>query len=115
MSKERPFEDITPVSNIKVGYFEKEEYLKIIDRQAKQIDNFAYTVTALQTRIELLEKRQKRPQGDFTIDELKKWLYEIVFNNYYNDFGRNCLEIINRLDGFERFVADMREKEANDE
>ena len=57
----------------------------------------------------------ERPQGEYTIDEFKKWLYEIVFNNYYNDFGKNCLEIINRLDGFERFVADMREKEANDE
>lgn len=58
---------------------------------------------------------EERPQGEYTIDELKKWLYEIVFNNYYNDFGKNCLEIIYRLDGFERFVADMREKEANDE
>ena len=35
MSKERPFENIIPVPNIKVGYFEKEEYLKIIDRQEK--------------------------------------------------------------------------------
>ena len=56
----------------------------------------------------------ERPQGDFTIDELRTWLYEIAFNND-NDFGLDCLEIIDRLDGFERFVADMREKEANDE
>lgn len=66
MSKERPFEDITPVPNIKVGYFEKQAYLKIIDRQAEQIDTFAHTIMALQTRIDTLEKNQ-RPQG--------KWLY----------------------------------------
>ena len=48
-----------------------------------------------------------RPQGDFTIDELRMWLCEIAFNND-NDFGLDCLEIIDRLDGFERFVADMR-------
>ena len=63
MSKERPFEDIIPVPNIKVGYFEKEEYLKIIDRQEKQIEAFAYQIMALQSRIEILEKSQ-RPQGE---------------------------------------------------
>lgn len=64
MSKERPFEDITPVPNIKVGYFEKEEYLKIIDRQEKQIETSAYQIMALQSRIEILEKNQ-RPQGEW--------------------------------------------------
>lgn len=64
MSKERPFEDITPVPNIKVGYHEKEAYLEIIDRQAKQIDNFAYTIMALQSRIDILEKN-KRTQDEW--------------------------------------------------
>lgn len=64
MSKERPFEGITPVPNIKVGYFEKEAYLKIIDNQAKQIDSFAYQIMALQSRIDILEK-SKRPQGEW--------------------------------------------------
>ena len=64
MSKERPFEDITPVPNIKVGYFEKEEYLKIIDRQEKQIETFAYQIMTLQSRIEILGKSQ-RPQGEW--------------------------------------------------
>jgi rubrerythrin len=66
MSKERPFEDITPVPNIKVGYLEKKEYLKIIDEQAKQIDSFAYTIMALQSRIDILEKNQ-RSQGEWII------------------------------------------------
>lgn len=64
MSKERPFEDITPVPNIKVGYFEKEAYLEIIDRQAKQIESFADQIMVLQSRIDTLEKSQ-RPQGEW--------------------------------------------------
>ena len=52
MSKERPFENIIPVPNIKVGYFEKEEYLKIIDRQEKQIESFAEQIMALQSRVD---------------------------------------------------------------
>lgn len=51
--------------------------------------------------------------GEFTVDELEKWLYEIADNNN-NDFGKDCLEIVGRLDGFENFVADMR-KEAENE
>ena len=64
MSKERPFENITPVQNIKVGYFEKEEYLKIIDRQEKQIDSFAYQIRALQSGIDFLEKENKKLRGE---------------------------------------------------
>lgn len=59
MNNERPFENITPVPNIKVGYFEKEEYLKIIDRQEKQIQSNAWTILALQSRIEILEKSKR--------------------------------------------------------
>ena len=62
MNNERPFENIDPVPNIKVGYFEKEEYLKIIDRQEKQIQSLAWKILALQSSIEILEK-WKRPQG----------------------------------------------------
>ena len=62
MSKERPFEDIIPVSNIKVGNFEKEAYLEVIDRQEKQIKTFTDTILVLQSRIDTLEKNQ-RPQG----------------------------------------------------
>ena len=46
----------------------------------------------------------------FTIDELRMWLYAIAQNND-NDFGKDCLEIVGRLDGFKRFVADARGKE----
>lgn len=59
MSKERPFEGIIPVQNIRVGYFEKEEYLSVIDRQEKQIEAQAYQIKALQSRIEILEKAEK--------------------------------------------------------
>ena len=64
MSKERPFEGITPVPNIKVGYFEKEAYLEIIDRKEKQIEAFADQIRALQSRIDILEKSQ-RPHGEW--------------------------------------------------
>ena len=59
-------------------------------------------------------KTEERPQGEFTIDELIKWLNEIVFYNSKNDLGQACLEIIGRLDGFEKFVADMRKEAQND-
>lgn len=73
MNNERSFENIIPVPNIKVGYFEKEEYLKIIDRQEKQIESSAYQIMALQSRIEMLEKNQ-RPQGELANEVWK--LYE---------------------------------------
>ena len=67
MNNERPFENIIPVQNIKVGYFEKEEYLKIIDRQEKQIQSFAWKILALQSRIEILEKN-KKTKGEWIRD-----------------------------------------------
>ena len=50
----------------------------------------------------------ERSQGEFTRKELESWLYQIAFNNTDNELSRYCEEIISRLDGFERFVADMR-------
>lgn len=66
-----------------------------------------------QVGYEMAKAKFERPQGGFTIDELKLWLYEIVSNND-NEFGTDCLEIIDRLDGFLNFVSDMR-KEAKGE
>lgn len=57
--------------------------------------------------------KPERPQRGFTIDELKLWLYEIADNNN-NDFGNDCLEIVDRLDGFWNFVTDMRKEAEND-
>ena len=45
----------------------------------------------------------------FTRDELEHWLYAIKMNNLDTDFDRYITEIINRLDGFERFVIEKRE------
>ena len=45
----------------------------------------------------------------FTREELVKWLWKIVHNNSDNDFGKWCEELIDRLDGFERFVVETRE------
>lgn len=64
MSEVRPFENIIPVPNIKVGYFEKEEYLKIIDRQEKQINSFAEQIMALQSRVDFLTEENKKLRGD---------------------------------------------------
>ena len=116
MSKERPFEDISPVPNIKVGYFEKEAYLKIIDRQEKQIEEFGYSILALQSRIETLEKIQ-RPQGE--------WIYDKSIPNWVcsecgavpSDWGgtTNSKYTVTRINRFCRLCgADMR-KEAEHE
>lgn len=47
--------------------------------------------------------------GKFTLDELVAWLKEII-NHNDSIFGQTCSEIIDRLDGFENFVADMRKE-----
>lgn len=44
----------------------------------------------------------------FTLEELKSWLYANAMNNIGNGYGGFVEEIINRLDGFQRFVADRR-------
>lgn len=54
------------------------------------------------------EGKNERPQCEFTRNELKSWLYRIASNNLDNELGRSCEEIICRLNGFERFVSDMR-------
>lgn len=58
----------------------------------------------------LRELREKA----YTREELKAWLYEIALNNCGNSLEWACVELISRLDGFERFVEDKR-KEANNE
>lgn len=48
------------------------------------------------------------PEGYFTIEELRSWLYQIAINNTPSDFEKDVVEIIQRLDGFERFVKERR-------
>lgn len=50
----------------------------------------------------------------FSREELEAWLYAIAINNLDGlerdkIFADDCKEIIDRLDGFERFVKDRRE------
>lgn len=54
------------------------------------------------------------PEGNFTIDELRAWLYEIAFNNIPSEFEKHVVEIIQRLDGFERFCRDRRGGDAHE-
>ena len=71
-----------------------------------------YDKSALKKALELAIKAlEERPQGEFTRKELESWLYQIVFNNIGNYLEVGCEEIIGRLDGFERFVADRRNAE----
>ena len=49
-----------------------------------------------------------KPKDEFTRRELESWLYAIAINNTQNELGSSCEEIISRLDGFERYVSDMR-------
>lgn len=84
---------------------------------AEIIDN-APTVDAIQYTLGYQDgflegkKIYERPQGDFTRSELESWLYRIASNNLDNELGRYCEEIICRLNGFERFVSDMRKGDA---
>lgn len=54
-----------------------------------------------------------RAKGNFTRQELEDWLYSICLNNFDTDFGKHVEEIINRLDGFEKYIEDMREGEVD--
>lgn len=50
----------------------------------------------------------------FTRAELESWLYQIAMNNLDGVerdkvFSDDCIELINRLDGFERYTKDKRE------
>ena len=54
-----------------------------------------------------------KPELSFTRSELEGWLYEIYNNNIDGslidrDFAEDVEEIINRLDGFEKYVEDKR-------
>lgn len=85
---------------------EKENLLREAVSNLIKLDNHSMTSS---DNAEFLMWVDDLMDDKFTIDELKKWLYEIVDHND-NDFGNDCLEIISRLDGFERFVADMRKE-----
>lgn len=49
-----------------------------------------------------------RPQGEFSRKDLESWLYQIAMNNIGTDFEKSVVEIIHRLDGFERFVSEQK-------
>ena len=51
----------------------------------------------------------ERAKGVFTRQELEDWLYSVCLNNDGTDFCKEIIdEIISRLDGFEKYVKDMR-------
>jgi hypothetical protein len=61
-----------------------------------------------------LQALRAHKKESFTREELKAWLYAIAINNLDGlerdkVFADDCKEIIDRLDGFERFVKDRRE------
>ena len=56
----------------------------------------------------LKDGRPARRKGEFTRQELEDWLYSICLNNVGTAFCKDVEEIISRLDGFEKYVEDMR-------
>ena len=56
----------------------------------------------------LIALHGKRPQGEFSRKDLESWLYQIAMNNIGTDFEKSVVEIIHRLDGFERFVSEQK-------
>ena len=67
---------------------------------------------ALKLGVEALEALQDNKT--FTREELEAWLYANAINNLDGQerdkiFADDCKIVIDRLDGFERFVKDRRE------
>ena len=61
-----------------------------------------------------LQALRKHKEESFTREELEAWLYANAINNLDGQerdkiFADDCKIIIDRLDGFERFVKDRRE------
>lgn len=78
----------------------------------KTIREMAFGDVMIEALTKGIEALEERPTGDFTRNELESWLYRIASNNLDNELGRSCEEIICRLNGFERFVSDMRKGDA---
>ena len=71
----------------------------------KAIDN---APTVAKSCKELQEVANERQQGEFSRKDLESWLYQIAMNNIGTDFEKSVVEIIHRLDGFERFVSEQK-------
>lgn len=68
----------------------------------------------LEAFILAIKALEERPQGEFSRKDLESWLYQIAMNNIGTDFEKSVVEIINRLDGFERFVSEQKSGADND-
>jgi hypothetical protein len=93
--------------------FQKEKAkLTTIDADKMSHSLFA---TGIQLAIDIIDNAPTvTPPYTFSREELKAWLYAIAINNLDGlerdkIFADDCKEIIDRLDGFERFVKDRRE------
>jgi len=63
----------------------------------------------IQNTLKEMEVQPERSKGVFTRQELEDWLYSICRNNIIDTkFCKDVEEIISRLDGFEKYVEDMR-------
>ncbi len=71
-----------------------------------------YNVEAIDYAIKAIKglKIMNNSELKFSIKQLKSWLYEIAINNINTDMETYTVEIISRLDGFERYVIDNNEK-----
>ena len=99
---------------VDVKFFTPANVITIIKTFSGEVEEgHAYTFRLEDNKLivtDLTEKQELNEiVGDsFTRKELESWLYEIAMNNFGTEFERSCIEIINRLNGFERFVVDKR-------
>lgn len=102
------------VTNNPLIDFTDDDIFKLIDNAPTVTDRTEEVLSLQNTIAKLVEgiSENARPQGDFTRKELVSWLWTIAINNTENELGRSCKEIIHRLDGFERYVSDIREEAA---
>ena len=88
----------------------KEDIADAIDNAPTVTDRTEEVLSLQNTIAKLVEgiAENARPQGEFSRKDLESWLYQIAMNNIGTDFEKSVVEIIHRLDGFERFVSEQK-------
>lgn len=99
---------------VDVKFFTPANVITIIKTFSGEVEEgHAYTFRSEDDKLIVTDLTEKKKLneivgGNFTREELESWLYEIAMNNIGNELEKMCVEIIGRLDGFERFVVDKR-------
>ena len=83
--------------------------VETVKNERAQGDIFPMEIVAGKCPIEANGNCPLISQGEFNRKDLESWLYQIAMNNIGTDFEKSVVEIIHRLDGFERFVSEQKD------